>query len=206
MMTAKHTVHNKMASGLERLKFGRVRRRWSGLSRFLALLRGGGGRGSGSGRRRLGGLRDRRLPRRRALAVREAAWLVLEVLGLRRGLLVDLALPGWSNTAKLGILRAALSRSSCFSAASEARGLSSRVRRAAPRLQMQSEETVVASRRPAKTAILTMLAAPCTGAHRSRGRRWPRRRPRRRPPPRPARWRVPVTPCSAGCAAATHGT
>ena len=44
-----------------------------------------------------------------------------------------------------------------LSMGSEALGLSSRVRRAASRLQMHAEETVLASYGPAKTAILTML-------------------------------------------------
>ena len=57
----------------------------------------------------------------------------------------------------IGILGAALRRSHGLSAESEV-GLSSRVRRAASSLQMQSEETVLASYVPTKTAILTMLA------------------------------------------------
>ena len=61
---------------------------------------------------------------------------------------------------EIGILGAALRRSHGFSAESEALGLSSRVRRAASSLQMQSEETVLASYGPTKTAILTVLAAP----------------------------------------------
>ena len=59
---------------------------------------------------------------------------------------------------EVGILGAALSRSPCFSAASEALGLSSRVRRAAPSLQVQSEKIVVASYGPTKTPILTLLS------------------------------------------------
>ena len=58
---------------------------------------------------------------------------------------------------EIGILGAALRGSHGFSAESEALGLSSRVRRAASSLQMQSEETVLASYGPTKTAILTML-------------------------------------------------
>ena len=60
---------------------------------------------------------------------------------------------------EIGVLGAALRRSQGFSAESEALGLSSRVRRAASSLQMQSEETVVASHGPTKTADLTLL--PC---------------------------------------------
>ena len=44
-----------------------------------------------------------------------------------------------------------------LSVGSEVLGLSSRVRRAAPSPQTQSEEPVVASCGPTKTAILTML-------------------------------------------------
>ena len=62
------------------------------------------------------------------------------------------------KASEIGILGAALRRSHGLSAESEVLGLSSRVRRAASSLQMQSEETVVASYGPAKTAILTMLA------------------------------------------------
>ena len=58
---------------------------------------------------------------------------------------------------EIGILGAALRRSHGFSAESEVLGLSSRVRRAASRLQRQSEETVLDSYGPTKTAILTML-------------------------------------------------
>ena len=58
---------------------------------------------------------------------------------------------------ELGILGAALRRSHGLSAESEVLCLSSRVRRAASSLQMQSEETVLASYGPTKTAILTML-------------------------------------------------
>ena len=58
----------------------------------------------------------------------------------------------------IGILGAALRRSHGLSAESEGLGLSSRVRRAASSLQMQSEEPVVASYPPTKTAILTMLS------------------------------------------------
>ena len=57
---------------------------------------------------------------------------------------------------EIGILGAALRRSHGLSAESEVLGLSSRVRRAASSLQMQSEETVLASYGPTKTAILTM--------------------------------------------------
>ena len=68
---------------------------------------------------------------------------------------------------EIGILGAALRRSHGLSAASEVLGLSSRVRRAASSLQMQSEETVLASYGPTKTAILTMLAhAPASSASR----------------------------------------
>ena len=64
----------------------------------------------------------------------------------------------------VGLSGAALRRSQGFSAESEALGLSCRVRRAAPSLQMLSEVTVVASYGPTKTAILTMLSyatQPC---------------------------------------------
>ena len=57
----------------------------------------------------------------------------------------------------IGLLGAALCPSESFSAEPEVLGLSSRVRRAAPRHQMQSEKTVVASYGPSKTAILTVL-------------------------------------------------
>ena len=59
---------------------------------------------------------------------------------------------------EIGILGAALRRSHGFSAESEVPDLSSRVRRAASSLQMQSEETVLASYSPTKTDILTMLS------------------------------------------------
>ena len=59
---------------------------------------------------------------------------------------------------EIGILGAALRRSHGLSAESEVLGLSFRVRRAASSLQMQSEETVLASYGPTKTAILTMLS------------------------------------------------
>ena len=58
---------------------------------------------------------------------------------------------------EIGVLGAALRGSHGISAESEVLGLSSRVRRAASSLQMQSEETVLASYGPTKTAILTML-------------------------------------------------
>ncbi len=58
---------------------------------------------------------------------------------------------------EIGVLGAALRRSNGLSAESEALGLSSRVRRAASSLQMQSEETVLDRYGPTKTAILTML-------------------------------------------------
>ena len=58
---------------------------------------------------------------------------------------------------EIGVLGAVLHRSHGLSAESEVLGLSSRVRRAASSLQMQSEETVLASYGPTKTAILTML-------------------------------------------------
>ena len=57
----------------------------------------------------------------------------------------------------IGPLRAALRNSHGFSPESERLGLSSRVRRAAPSLQMQSEEPAMARSSPAKTAILTVL-------------------------------------------------
>ena len=82
---------------------------------------------------------------------------------------------------KIGILGAALRRSHGLSAESEVLGLSSRVRRAASSLQMQSEETVLASYGPTKTAILTMLRGsppPRLMVRRSEGgeaRRGPRR-------------------------------
>ena len=60
----------------------------------------------------------------------------------------------------IGILGVALRRGHGLSAESEVLGLSSRVRRAASSLQMQSEETVLASYGPTKTAILTMLGSP----------------------------------------------
>ena len=60
---------------------------------------------------------------------------------------------------EIGVLGAALRGSHGTSAESEFLGLSSRVRRVASSLQMQSEETVLASCGPTKTAILTML--PC---------------------------------------------
>ena len=63
---------------------------------------------------------------------------------------------------EIGILGAALRRSHGLSAESEVLGLSSRVRRAASSLQMQSEETVLASYGPTKTAILTMLPGGAT--------------------------------------------
>ena len=59
----------------------------------------------------------------------------------------------------VGIFCAVSRRRHGLSAESEALGLSSRVRRAAPSRQMQSEETVMASYGPSKTAILTMLCA-----------------------------------------------
>ena len=58
----------------------------------------------------------------------------------------------------IGILGAALRRSHGFSAEPEVLGLSSRVRRAASSLQMQSEEPVVARCGRTKTAGLTVLA------------------------------------------------
>ena len=58
---------------------------------------------------------------------------------------------------EIGILSAALRRSQSLSAESEVLGHSFRVRRAAPSLLMQSEETVVASHGAATAAILTML-------------------------------------------------
>ena len=61
---------------------------------------------------------------------------------------------------EIGILGAALRRSHGLSAESEVLGLSSRVRRAAFSLQMQSEETVPDSYGPTKTAILTMRRLP----------------------------------------------
>ena len=57
----------------------------------------------------------------------------------------------------VGVLGAALRRSHGFSAEPKVLRLSSRVRRAASSLQMQSEETVLDSYGPTKTAILTML-------------------------------------------------
>ena len=57
---------------------------------------------------------------------------------------------------EIGILGAALRQSHGLSAASEALGLSSRVRRAASSLQEQSEETVAARYGPTKAASLTM--------------------------------------------------
>ena len=57
---------------------------------------------------------------------------------------------------EIGVLGAALRGSHGLSAESEALGLSSRVRRVASSLRMQSEETVLASCGPTKTAILTM--------------------------------------------------
>ena len=57
----------------------------------------------------------------------------------------------------IGILGTALRRRHGLSAESEVMGPSSRVRRAASSLQMQSEETVLASYGPTKTAILTRL-------------------------------------------------
>ena len=65
------------------------------------------------------------------------------------------------KASEIGILGAALRRSHGLSAESEVLGrLSSRVRRAAFSLQMQSEETVPASYGPTKTAILTMRRLP----------------------------------------------
>ena len=61
------------------------------------------------------------------------------------------------KSSEIGMLGAALRQSHGLSAESEVLGLSSRVRRAASSLQMQSEETVLASYGPTKTAILTML-------------------------------------------------
>ena len=66
---------------------------------------------------------------------------------------------------EIGVLGAALRGSHGISAESEVLGLSSRVRRAASSLQMQSEETVLASYGPTKTAILTMLPLEAHGAH-----------------------------------------
>ena len=68
---------------------------------------------------------------------------------------------------EIGTLGAALRRSHGLSAESEVLGLSSRVRRAASSLQMQSEETVLDSYGPTKTAILTMLSLGLTS-----GCRW----------------------------------
>ena len=61
---------------------------------------------------------------------------------------------------EIGIWGTALCRSQGFPAEPEVLGLSSRVRRAASSLQMQSEETVLDSYGPTKTAILTMLQPP----------------------------------------------
>ena len=61
---------------------------------------------------------------------------------------------------EIGILGAALRRSHGLSAASEVLDLSSRVRRAASSLQMQSERPVLDSYGPTKTAILTVLVGP----------------------------------------------
>ena len=72
---------------------------------------------------------------------------------------------------EVGILGAASRRRQGFSAESEVRGLSSRVRRAAPSLQMPPEEPVVASCGPTKTAILTMLGGRRPGALRTHGAR-----------------------------------
>ena len=68
---------------------------------------------------------------------------------------------------EIGALGAALRRSHGFYAEFEVPGLSSRVRRAASSLQMQSEETVLASYGPTKTAILTMLVHGQLGAARA---------------------------------------
>jgi len=55
---------------------------------------------------------------------------------------------------------------------SEKLGLSSRVRRAAPSLQMQTEEPVTASCGLAKTATFTMLDSRSAAPRRARWRRW----------------------------------
>ena len=60
---------------------------------------------------------------------------------------------------EVGILGAALRRSQGFSADSEVLVLSSRVRRAAPSLQIQCNELMVARYGLTETATLTMLAA-----------------------------------------------
>ena len=65
---------------------------------------------------------------------------------------------GGETQRNIGLWGAALRRSQGFPAEPEVLGLSSRVRRAAPSLQIQPEETVVASCGPTKTAILTMLS------------------------------------------------
>ena len=62
-----------------------------------------------------------------------------------------------AKRSEIGVLGAALRGSHGISAESEVLRLSSRVRRAASSLQMQAEETVLASYGPTKTAILTML-------------------------------------------------
>ena len=88
---------------------------------------------------------------------------------------------------EIGILGAAWRRSQGVSAESKMMGLSSRVRRAASSLQMQSEEPVVASYGPAKTAVLTMLSR-CSWRARiasRRVRRSPTSSPSSSPPPLP---------------------
>ena len=90
------------------------------------------------------------LARRRVLAAREAERLgdrfLHEARVGHRACMV--------KRSEIGILGAALRRSHGFSAESEVLGLSSRVRRAASSLQMQSEGAVLARYGPTKTAIL----------------------------------------------------
>ena len=65
--------------------------------------------------------------------------------------------PGWSNAAKLATLGGLRLKGHDLSVGSDLLGLSPRVRRAAPSLQMQSVEPVVASYGATKTATLTVL-------------------------------------------------
>ena len=78
-------------------------------------------------------------------------------------------LEGHIKGSEIGILGAAWLQDHGLPVGSETAGLSSRVPRAAPRLQMQPEEPVVASCGPAKTAALTGVPW------------WPAVAPQRRP-------------------------
>ena len=65
--------------------------------------------------------------------------------------------PAWSNAAESSTWAAFGLEGHGLSEGSEALGISSRVRRAAPSLRMLAEETVEASHGLAKTATLAML-------------------------------------------------